>query len=227
MPKEKGHSIKLGLFISAGIALFTLGIYFIGDRQQLFSKTFRISGVFKDISGLQVGDNVRFSGINVGVVENILQITDSTVKVDMLINEDTKPFLKKNATAMIGSDGLMGDKIVMITPGAVSTQKIQDYDHLQTVKAVNMDDILEKLKITSDNAASITGNLADIMINIRDGKGTIGKLFVDSAFAKNVEQALVNIRKGTGGFKENMEAASHNVLLRGYFKKKNKNTNGK
>jgi phospholipid/cholesterol/gamma-HCH transport system substrate-binding protein len=222
MPRSKGHSIKLGLFVSVGIALFTIGIYFIGERQQLFSKTFQISGVFTDINGLQVGDNVRFSGINVGVVEDIIQISDSTVKVDMLITEETRRFIKKNATAMIGSDGLMGDKIVLITPGPLSTQAIHDYDHLRTVKAVNMDDILEKLLITSDNAASITGNLSDIMVNIRDGKGTIGKLLADSSFAKNVEQALINIRQGTGGFKDNMEAASHNILLRGYFKKKNK-----
>jgi phospholipid/cholesterol/gamma-HCH transport system substrate-binding protein len=83
-----------------------------------------------------------------------------------------------------------------------------------------MDDILLKLKVTSDNAANITGDLSAIMKNIRSGKGTIGKLFMDSAFAKNVDQALVNIKQGAGGFKQNMDAASHNILLRGFLKKK-------
>jgi phospholipid/cholesterol/gamma-HCH transport system substrate-binding protein len=221
MPKAKGHSIKLGLFVTTGIALFTIGIYFIGERQQLFSKTFQINGIFHDIAGLQVGDNVRFAGINVGVVEDVEQVTDSTVRVEMLINEGTRKFIRKNATAMVGSDGLMGSKIVMISPGTPTAEIISDADRIQTVKAVNMDEILEKLEITSDNAASITGNLSDIMVNIKEGKGTMGKLFMDSAFALNVEQALLNIKQGTKGFKDNMDAASHNILLRGHlFKRK-------
>jgi phospholipid/cholesterol/gamma-HCH transport system substrate-binding protein len=52
------------------------------------------------------------------------------------------------------------------------------------------------------------------------GKGTIGKLFVDSAFAKNLDATIVNIKQGAGGFKQNMDAASHNVFLRGFLKKK-------
>lgn len=221
MPKEKGHSIKLGVFVMAGLLLFTAGIYIIGDRQRLFSKTFLITGIFTDISGLQVGDNVRFAGIDVGVVENIIQVSDSAVKVDMLIDEDTHKFIKKNAVAMIGSDGLMGSKIVMISPNPVYAPVISSNDHIPTAQAVNMDEILEKLQITSDNAASITGNLSDIMINIKDGKGTIGKLFMDSAFALNVEQALINIKQGAGGFKKNMEAAGDNILFRKHlFKKK-------
>ena len=89
----------------------------------MFSSTFQISGIFKDISGLQVGNNVRFSGINVGVVEDIQQVTDSTVKVDMQIDEHTRKFMKKNAKAIIGSDGLMGNKIISILPGSPGSKK--------------------------------------------------------------------------------------------------------
>ena len=115
MEKKTGHKIKLGIFVSISIALFISGIYFIGQRQQLFGSTFRISGIFKDISGLQIGNNVRFSGINVGIIENIQQITDSTVRVDMMIEEHSRKFIKKNAKAIIGSDGLMGNKILIIS----------------------------------------------------------------------------------------------------------------
>ena len=226
MKKEKGHTIKLGLFVTLSIALFILAIFIIGQRQQLFSKTFKISGIFSDINGLQVGNNIRFAGITVGVVENITQISDSSVKVDMLINESTKKFIKKNAKALIGSDGLMGNKIVLITPGPPGKPVISENDYLQTSKAVSIDAILVNLKKTSDNAAGITGNLSDIMLNIRDGKGAIGKLLMDSTFAITVEQALINIKQGAGGFKDNMDAAGHNILLRGFFKK-NKDKNKK
>src|SRR4051812_16124298 len=97
IPAEKQNGIKLGIFVSISILLFITAIYFIGQRQQLFSSTFKASGIFKDISGLQVGNNVRFSGINVGIVEEIQQITDSTVRVDMLIEERSRKFIKKNA----------------------------------------------------------------------------------------------------------------------------------
>src|SRR5690348_6320719 len=112
MKKTSGNTIRLGIFVSVGFAIFIAGIYFIGQRQQLFNKTFHISGTFSDISGLQIGNNVRFSGINVGVVEGIEQISDTSVRVDMQINEDTRAFIKKDAKAVIGSDGLMGNKII-------------------------------------------------------------------------------------------------------------------
>ncbi|MCE9539039.1 MAG: MlaD family protein [Bacteroidetes bacterium] len=222
MKKSTGNKMKLGIFVSISITLFIVGIYFIGQRQQLFSSTFQISGIFRDISGLQVGNNVRFSGINIGIIENIEQITDSTVKVDMVINEDTRRFIKKNAKAIIGSDGLMGNKIILIIPGPVGKKQLNNNDTIETAQAVSMDDILIKIKVTADNAAFITEDLAIIMQSIREGKGTIGKLLMDSTLAQNLDGAIVNIKQGAGGFKNNMDAAGKNVLLRGFFKRKNK-----
>lgn len=223
----KNNRIKLGVFVSITIAIFIVIIYFVGKRQQLFSNTFRVSGLFYDIGGLQVGNNVRFSGINVGVVENIKQVTDSTVCVEMLIVEDTRKFIKKNAVAIIGSDGLMGSKLVMIIPGAPGKEVMSDNDTIGTVQSVTMDDILLSLKITSDNAANITGNLAVIMQDIREGKGTIGKLLMDSVVAENVGKMLVNIKQGAAGFKQNMDAAGNSFLLRGYIKKQEAEKNKK
>jgi len=220
MKKTTGDKTRLGILVSVSALLFIAGIYFIGQRQQLFGSTFRVSGIFTDISGLQVGNNVRFSGINVGIVDDIHQITDSTVMIDMLIDTHSQKFIKKNATAIIGSDGLMGNKIVLITPGTSNSKEIVNNDLIETAKAVNMDDILLKLKTTTNNAAAITSDLAAIMSDVRSGKGTIGKLFMDSTFAQTVDDALVSIKQGAGGFKQNMDAASHNFLLRGYLKKK-------
>lgn len=222
MKKQTGNKVRLGIFVSASIFLLIVGIYFIGKRQQLFSSTFLVSGVFSDISGLQVGNNVRFSGINVGVIENIQQITDSTVQVDMIIEESSRKFIKKNAKAIIGSDGLMGNKLILIIPGAPGKLPLENNDRIQTSQPITMDDILAKIKVSSDNSAIITENLAAIMINIREGKGTIGKLFSDTTFANTVDEAMVNIKQGAGGFKQNMNAASDNILLKGFFKKKKK-----
>jgi phospholipid/cholesterol/gamma-HCH transport system substrate-binding protein len=222
MKKNTGNRIKLGMFVSAAVAVFIVAIYFIGNRQQLFNSTFHLSGIFEDIGGLQVGNNVRFSGINVGIVKDIEQITDSTVRVDMQIEENARQFIKTDATAMIGSDGLMGSKLVTILAGISGLKPIADDDFINTQRAVSMDDIMVNLKVTTGNAALITEDLAIIARNIREGNGTVGKLLMDSVFAENIGQALVNIKEGAGGFKENMDAAGHNVLLRGYLNKKKK-----
>ncbi len=222
MKTTPGNNLRLGLFVTAGIILFILGIYFVGQRQQLFASTFNVSAVFKDINGLQVGNNVRFSGINVGVVDDITQVTDSTVKVDMKINEQTRKFMKKNAKVVIGSDGLMGSKVLSIVPGAYNEKIVGDNDVLQTIQPVSMDEIMVKIKETTDNAAVITGDLAAIIGNIREGKGTLGKIMMDSTFARNIDKTIVNIKQGTGGFKQNMDAASHSILLRGFLKRKKK-----
>jgi phospholipid/cholesterol/gamma-HCH transport system substrate-binding protein len=227
MKKTKGNKIKLGVFVTVTVALLVAGIYFIGQKQQLFNRTFQVSGVFKDISGLQVGNNVRFSGINVGIVQDIEQVTDSTVKVDMQVDERTRKFIKKNAKAVIGSDGLMGNKIVVIVAGVPGMQELANNDVIATVQPVNVDEILLNLKVTSNNMADITYDLAGIMKNIHDGKGTIGELFMDSSMAKNVNQAFVNIKQGAGGFKNNMDAAGHSFLLRGFLKKKDKDDKSK
>lgn len=226
MKKLSRNNMKLGIFVSISIALFIAGIYFVGQRQQLFNRTFHISGIFRDINGLQIGNNVRFSGINIGVIDDIRQITDSTVKVGMMLNENTRKFIKKNAKAIIGSDGLMGSKIMSIIPGIPGKEEVSDNDIIETTIPVGIDEILLNLKTTTDNAANITNDLSAIVKNIRDGKGTIGKLLMDSSFALNIDKTLVNLKQGTGGFKQNMDAASHNFLLRGYLKKKkNRNDN--
>src|ERR1700761_5989091 len=105
MKNDTGNKIKLGIFITAGSLLFLLSIYFIGTRQHLFHRTLLVSGIFKDASGLMEGNNVRFLGLNVGVIESISILTDSTVKVDMQLDEDVQKFIKKDAQAIISSEG--------------------------------------------------------------------------------------------------------------------------
>jgi len=227
MENKKGNKTRLGIFVTVSVVLLIVGIYFIGQRQQMFNSTFQISGVFRDIGGLQVGNNVRFAGINVGIVEDIQQVSDSTVMVDMEIDEHTRKFMKKNVKAVIGSDGLMGNKIVSIIPGPPGKPEIVDNDVVQTTQPVSIDEIMVNVKTTSNNLANITSDLSAIMKNIHEGKGTIGKLLMDSTMAKNVGQAMVNIKQGAGGFKQNMDAAGHSFLLKGYLKKKDKDKDKK
>ena len=220
--ENKKNNIKLGAFIAIGMLLLLFGIYLIGKKQQLFNSTFVISSVFKDINGLQIGSNVRFAGINVGVVENITIIADTAVRIDMFINNSIKKFIKKDAKAIIGTDGLMGNKIVTLLAGSASEKEIKENAFIVAVIPVSIDEIIVNLNVAVQNASVITENLAVITESIAEGRGTVGKLFMDTLMAAELEQTIINIKKGAGGFKDNMDAAGNNVLLRGLFNKKKK-----
>jgi len=220
MKVEAGNRLRLGMFVSVAVALFIVVIYFIGSGKHMFTKTFHINGTFKDLAGLQVGNNIRFTGMNVGTVSKVEIATDSTVRVDMVIERNVQKFLKEDAIASIGSEGLMGNKVVNLLPGSAGVPMVKDGETILTVTPVSMDDIMKNMAVTSNNAALITADISVLTTSIRNGKGPIGKLFMDSSMAMSLSKTIVNVQHAAGGFSENMEAVKHNVLLRGYYKKK-------
>jgi len=216
MKKKISHKIRLGIFVSLGILIFILAIYFIGEKQQLFRSTFRLSGEFKDVAGLQAGNNVRLSGINVGTVENVIIVSDTSVKVEILIDENTREFIRKDAIASIGSEGLMGNKVLVISPGTGGKRIIENNDIIATAQPTDMDEIMKSLKTTIDNTANITGDLAKISTNIESGKGTIGRLMMDKEWRQDIQSTIVNLKEGSVGFKTFMEQTNEldNILVR-------------
>ena len=214
--------IRLGLFIIGGLALFVLAIFIIGRQKNLFNPVFKLTSKFYNISGLQVGNNVRFSGINVGTVDNITIINDSTVRVDMLIRQDVKKFIKSDCGVAIGSEGLIGDRLIVITQGSTDAPLAKAGQELVSTEPVETDAIMASLNVTASNAAIVTEQLAEIMIKINSGEGTLGKLIQDSTIAGNLDQTIVNLKKSSKGLNENMQAVKHNFLFRGFFNKKAK-----
>jgi len=212
--------IKLGLFIVGGLALFVLAIFIIGKQKNLFNPVFKLTTTFYNVSGLQVGNNIRFSGIIVGTVNNISIINDSTVKVDMLIKKEVKQFIKSDSEMAIGSEGLIGDRLLIISQGSENAPLVKEGQQLESIEPVETDAIIASLHVTAGNAEIITQQLAEIMIKINSGDGTLGRLIQDTTIARNLDQTIVNLKKSSKGLNENMEAAKHNFLFKGYFNKK-------
>jgi phospholipid/cholesterol/gamma-HCH transport system substrate-binding protein len=210
MKKETTNKLKLGIFISLGITMFILAIYLVGERQQLFRHTFHLSGVFRDVSGLQAGNNVRLSGINVGTVNNITIISDTSVRVDILIDESTRKFITKDAIAGIGSEGLMGNRVIIINPGMGGKKEIENNDTVQTVQPTDMDAIVASLKTTIENSSNITSALSKITNSIQSGKGTVGRLLMDQSLARNFDSSIVNLKLGSEGLKNLMDSTKNN-----------------
>jgi phospholipid/cholesterol/gamma-HCH transport system substrate-binding protein len=252
MPKESGSSWKLGIFVILGLLLFVSTIYFVGKQKNIFGNVFHLKAEFKTVSGLKVGNNVRFSGINIGTVYDVELLTDTSVLVNLVIKKKYQEFIKKDARAGIGSDGLMGDKVLTITPGIADRSPVQNGDFILTKSAIEMEDVMQSAKTSVDNAGVITAQLASFTTKMNSGNGALSKLVSDEEFANSLKGTLMNlqiatnefamfaskvndgglsealdttmmnIQGATKGLNENMEAVQSNFLLKGFFNKKKK-----
>ena len=211
--------IRLGLFVAGGLALFVLAVFIIGKQKNLFNPVFELTSTFNNVSGLQVGNNIRFAGINVGTVDKISIINDSTVKVVMLIKKDVKKFIKSDCQVAIGSEGLIGDRLLVITQGSANATLSREGQQLASAEPVEIDAIMASLQITAENAEIISQQLAEIMFKVNSGNGTLGRLIQDTSIANNLSQTMINIKRSSKGLEENMNAAKENFLLRGYFRR--------
>jgi phospholipid/cholesterol/gamma-HCH transport system substrate-binding protein len=202
--------------------IFIAAVFIIGRQKNLFVPVYKLTTTFYNVSGLEVGNNIRFSGINVGTVDNIKIINDSTVQVDMLIQKNVQRFIKADCEAVIGSAGLIGDRILIITQGSSDAALAKDGQYILSKEPVETDAIMASLQVTADNAAIISLQLAGIMTKVNSGSGTLGRFLRDSTIAENINQTIVNLKKSSKGLDENMNAAKENFLFKGYFKRKAK-----
>lgn len=201
MSKEPGSRWKLGMFVIIGLVVFATAIFFVGRQTNLFGSTFHLTAQFKSAGGLKEGNNIRFSGLNVGTV-NTITLQDSFVVVDMVIKKKVQEFIKSDATAIIGSDGLMGDKVLTINLGTVSKSHVKDGDQLRTEKAIDMDDIMASLKTNVDNAGIITAQLADFTYKMNNGNGILSKVIGDETLSNSLQSTLKNLQNTSKQFSE-------------------------
>lgn len=205
MEKTNTEKIRLGVFVLAGITIFIIAIYFIGNKQNMFGKTTPISAIFNNVNGLQLGNNVRYAGINIGIVKNIEMINDTMIKVDMAIETKILPHIKKDAIAAISSDGLVGNMIINIIPGKGVAAPIQPNDVIESFNKVRTEDMLKTLSITNENAAILTANLIKITRDISEGKGTVGLLLNDTQIANDLKETMRYLKMTSQGTTESIQ----------------------
>jgi phospholipid/cholesterol/gamma-HCH transport system substrate-binding protein len=214
--------IRLGLFIAGGLGLFAIGIFIIGKQKNLFNPVFKLTSTFYNVSGLQVGNNIRFSGVTVGTVDNVVIINDSTVQVDMLVRKEVQRFIKKDCLVSIGSEGLIGDRLIVIAQGSSRAPIAINGEQLLSTEPIEADAIMSSLHVTAGNSEIITQQLAEIMTNINRGNGMLGRMIQDSVMGNDLNQTMHNLKKSSKGLDENMNAARHNILLRGHFNRQSR-----
>jgi len=197
MEEQTKNNIKLGLLVLAGLLLLILTLYGIGKNQSLFGSNFQLKARFSNISGLMKGNNIRFSGIQVGTVKSIEILNDTTIEVTMLIDKKVQPFIHTNAAASIGTEGLMGNKIINITPSGSVAPVIVQGAMLATQRNVNTDEMLQTLARTNNNIADISEDLKDAASRIRNSAG-LWSVLGDTSLGRHLRASLVNIDQATG-----------------------------
>src|SRR5436190_5651134 len=162
MAEEKGNNIKLGIFVLAGTAILVLGLYLLGTKRDLFSRTLDVTAHFREVNGLRTGNNVRYAGIDVGTVEEITIVNDTDVVVDMMIQVHAATHIRTTALASIASDGLMGNKLVNIEPGEGTGEPLSDGAVLGNAPGLDTDAMLRTLNTSNDNLVAITSDLREL-----------------------------------------------------------------
>ncbi len=189
---EISKNIKVGVFVLTGTGLLIIALYLIGAKQNFFGSTFKLQAKFKTINGLMPGNNVRFTGIDIGTVKEVEIINDSTVNVVMVIENKVQQFIKKNAIANVGTDGLMGNKLINITSSDENSKSVEDGNTIISVNPIGTDAMMRTLEISNQNIKDITGDIK-IIANRLNKPNTLWSILMDTTISENLRQAIINI----------------------------------
>lgn len=200
MKERQRRSIIVGIFVIVGIFLFIFAIYLIGTKEYVFGQPKNVCAVFTDVKGLKVGDKIRMSGIDIGTVDNLTIMENTEVLVKLSIDKEQIIHIKEGSKVLIGSQGLMGAKVLNILPGEVKGNPIAEDDTLATLEQVEIDDIARQLSGLSGNLTTVSEELVTITKKINSGDGIFGKLLSDASMSTSLDQTITNIEKITENF---------------------------
>lgn len=191
------RSITVGLFVIIGLLIFIVGVLTLGSMKKMFSSSITVKSIFHDVNGLKAGNNIWYSGVKVGTVQKISFLDNEQVEVLMNIEEKSKEFVRKNAKAKISTDGLIGNKIIVVYGGTQKVPAIEDGDILAVEKIESTEEMLAVLQENNKNLLGITSAFKTISKNILEGKGTVGMLLNDERLYNDVDQTLAALKKAS------------------------------
>ena len=212
MEKSTSKKMNVGIFVVLGTILLVTALYLVGKQQHLFSKNIQLYSVFTDVSGLQLGNNVRYSGVNVGTVSKIEMTAEGEITVEMSVDEQASRFIKKDAVATIASDGLVGSMVVNLVPGENKAAKVVvSGDNIEVKTKITVDEILETFSKTNESAALITSDLAKITHKVVDGQGALGAILSDSLLENDLRRSIAALKRTAEG--TNIAMAKVNAVI--------------
>ncbi|MBI5372007.1 MAG: MCE family protein [Sphingobacteriales bacterium] len=196
MARQTVSNIKLGAFVIAGLLFLILLLYMIGKNENMFGNTFRLRAHFGNVQGLTAGNNVRYAGIQVGTVKKVNILNDTLIEVVMLIETKMKQYIRKNAVVAIGTDGLMGNRVLNISPSAIPAPLVEANDILPVKKTAEVDEMLQTLARTNEDVAVIAAQLKNT-VNRVNSSTAVWDMLNDKSLPQYLRVSLLNVRSAT------------------------------
>jgi len=214
MATTNRRPIIVGIFIFIGLVIFIVGVLTLGGQRKTFTKSIVVNTIFEDVAGLQRGANIWFSGVKIGTVKRIQFQGNSQVAITMSIDETSQQYIHKDAKAKISTDGLIGNKIIVIFGGTAKADLIEEGDNLVSEKALDTDAMMATLQENNKNLIDITGDFKIIGKRLVDGEGTIGTLLSDSMMAVKLRTTLNNLNAVSNNLK--MATQNSNTVVKSF-----------
>jgi phospholipid/cholesterol/gamma-HCH transport system substrate-binding protein len=187
-------AVLTGIFVIAATAILLVTVLFIGGKDNIFNKTISASAVFDDVNGLATGNSVWFEGVKVGTVKNI-SFAGKGVDVSFIIEHSALPHIYTDTKAKLGSDGLIGNKIIVLYGGSAPSPSVTNGHVFEVEKATSTEEIMNTLQASNKNLLVITDNFKAISTDIAAGKGNIGKLLKDETLINTVQATVTDLQK--------------------------------
>lgn len=191
------RTVWVGLFVFIGLVFLTAGILMIGSLHQTFKKKMKLTALFDNVGGLQSGNNIWFSGVKIGTVSGLHFYKDSQVEVTIRIDIKAQEYIRKDAKIKIGSDGLIGNKILEIYGGSLKSEIVEDGDVLQVEKTFTQEDMVNTLQENNNNLVAITRDFKVISAGIANGEGTLGKFIFDDNVYENIDATTTSLKNAS------------------------------
>jgi phospholipid/cholesterol/gamma-HCH transport system substrate-binding protein len=172
---------RLGLIVIAGFAAFLLGLFVLANRTFLLSSTYRVHAEFTDVGGLQPGASVQYQGIGVGRVDYV-QLPPSPgapIRVGMAIRENARHLVRQDSRAVIQTEGLVGNMMVVLTGGSQTQPIVAEGGTITGVDPFSFATVTDRLFESVSRFDSVTVSLTGMFGDIRAGEGTLGRFLYD------------------------------------------------
>jgi phospholipid/cholesterol/gamma-HCH transport system substrate-binding protein len=191
------RAVIVGVFVIVGLVFLLAGILIIGNLRETFNRKMELVSLFDDVSGLQPGNNVWFSGVKIGTVSSLNFHGKSQVEVNMNVATKARQYIRKDAKVKISSDGLIGNKILVIYGGTEAFAEVQVGDTLEVEKTFTSEDMINTAQENNKNLLAITNDIKAITKKLAAGEGSIGKLLDDSLMYTNINATIVSLQKAS------------------------------
>jgi hypothetical protein len=155
-------AFRVGVFVFLALLFLSVGVFLIGNKQFLFSPTYRLKAEFQTVSGLNNGAEVRIGGIHQGTVTEIDLPSQPNGKVIVVMNlrSQTRDVIRNDSRASIKTEGMLGDKYIDVSFGSPNAAPVLNDG---TIASDTPTDLSEQAHAIADEAQSGVGAFRDDM----------------------------------------------------------------